>query len=219
MTPVQTAVFDLDGTLGNTLPLIYRAFNAALGPEYGRVLSDAEIRKLFGPPDNYILNRLLPGEPGQAAFERYREVYRRDHAELAHAYEGIQDVIAQLKAAGSRVGVVTGKSRETALFSLKEFGLLDSIEVVYAGDDVERQKPDPEAVLKILNDLGHQSGETGAFIGDSAADVIAGRAAGLRTIAVSWGSPDQDELRASNPDVIVDTMDELAAALGLVAEA
>jgi phosphoglycolate phosphatase-like HAD superfamily hydrolase len=115
--------------------------------------------------------------------------------------------------------VVTGKSRETALFSLKEFGLLDSIEVVYAGDDVERQKPDPEAVLKILNDLGHQSGETGAFIGDSAADVIAGRAAGLRTIAVSWGSPDQDELRASNPDVIVDTMDELAAALGLVAEA
>lgn len=215
MTPVKTAVFDLDGTLGNTLPLIYRAFNAALGPEYGRALSDAEIRKLFGPPDNYILSRLLPGEPGRAAFERYREVYLRDHAELAHAFAGIQDVVARLKAAGARVGVVTGKSRETALFSLEEFGLLDSIEVVYAGDDVERQKPDPEAVIKILRDLDHNPGDTGAFIGDSAADVIAGRAAGLRTIAVSWGSPDQDELRASKPDVIVDTMGELAAALGV----
>jgi HAD superfamily hydrolase (TIGR01549 family) len=215
MPPVQTAVFDLDGTLGNTLPLIYRAFNAALEPEYGRRLSDSEIRKMFGPPDNYILRRLLPGEAGDAAFARYRDVYLRDHAELAHAFEGIQDLIARAKAEGVRIGVVTGKSRETALYSLKEFGLLDAIEVLYAGDDVERQKPDPEAVIKILNDLGHKPGDTGAFIGDSAADVLAGRAAGLRTIAVSWGSPDQEELRAAKPDVIVDSMDELAAALGL----
>lgn len=215
MPPVQTAVFDLDGTLGDTLPLIYRAFNAALRPAYGRELSEPEIRKLFGPPDNHILRRLLPGRAGEEAFQRYREIYMRDHAKFASAFEGIAEVIARVKEAGVRVGVVTGKSRETALFSLEQFGLLDAFAVVYGGDDVEKQKPDPEAVIKILRDLGHLPGDAGVFIGDSAADVIAGRSAGLKTIAVTWGSPDHDELFASQPDVIVDTMDELAAALGV----
>lgn len=211
----KTVIFDLDGTLGDTLPLIYRAFNAALEPEYGRTLSEAEIRTLFGPPDNHILRRLLPGPAGDAAFQRYLDVYVRDHAELAHAFDGIKDLVLRAKTAGYRIGVVTGKSRQTALYSLEAFGLLDAFSTVYGGDDVEKQKPDPEAVVNILRDLGHQPGDPGFFVGDSAADVIAGRAAGLRTVAVTWGSPDHDELFASHPDIVVDTMDELAEALGL----
>ena len=210
-----SVIFDLDGTLGDTLPLIYRAFNAALEPEYGRTLTGAEIRKLFGPPDNHILRRLLPGEAGEAAFQRYLDVYLRDHAEFARAFDGIGEVIDRAKAAGYRIGVVTGKSRQTALFSLEAFGLLDDVAVVYGGDDVEKQKPDPEAVVKILHDLGHKSGDPGFFVGDSAADVVAGRAAGLQTIGVTWGSPDHDELFASDPDVVVNTIDELATALSL----
>ena len=210
-----SVIFDLDGTLGDTLPLIYRAFNAALEPEYGRTLTEAEIRKLFGPPDNHILRRLLPGEAGEAAFQRYLDVYLRDHAEFARAFDGIGEVIDRAKAAGYRIGVVTGKSRQTALFSLEAFGLLDDVAVVYGGDDVEKQKPDPEAVVKILHDLGHDPGDSGFFVGDSAADVVAGRAAGLQTIGVTWGSPDHDELFASDPDVVVNTIDELATALSL----
>jgi len=213
--PTTAVVFDLDGTLGDTLPLIYRAFNAALEPEFGHKLSEAEIRKLFGPPDNHILRRLLPGEAGEAAFQRYLAVYLHDHAELARIFDGIKDVIDRAKAAGFHIGVVTGKSRQTALFSLEAFGLLDDFAVIYGGDDVEKQKPDPEAVIKILADLGWRAGEPGFFVGDSAADVIAGRAAGLRTIGVTWGSPDHEELFAANPDVVVHTMAELAAELGL----
>jgi len=213
--PPTTVIFDLDGTLGDTLPLIYRAFNAALEPEYGRTLSESEVRKLFGPPDNHILRRLLPGPAGDAAVQRYVDIYVREHAELARAFDGINDIVDRARASGFRIGVVTGKSRETALYSLEAFGLRDDFAAIYGGDDVEKQKPDPEAVVKILDDLGHQPGDLGFFVGDSAADVIAGRAAGLRTIAVTWGSPDHDELFASNPDVVVNTTDELAAALGL----
>jgi pyrophosphatase PpaX len=131
------------------------------------------------------------------------------------AFHGLDEVIRGAAEAGMRLGVVTGKSRQTALYTLERIGLLPVFGAVYAGDDVERQKPDPEAVVRILDDLGHDPGTPGAFIGDAAADVIAGRAAGLTTIAVSWGSPDHDDLHAAAPDQIVHSAEELTAALGL----
>lgn len=211
-----TAVFDLDGTIADTLPLIYEAFDAALRPALGRGFSEAEIRALFGPPDNYILRAMLPPDEAEAAFQRFVAVYEREHERLVTAFHGIDAVMQAAAAAGMRLGIVTGKSRRTALFTLQAVQLLPYFGAVYAGDDVERQKPDPEAVIKILADLGHDTGTPGVFIGDSAMDVIAGRAAGLTTIGVLWGSPDHSELFAAKPDLISSTTAELANALGLV---
>lgn len=215
MARFRTAIFDLDGTIADTLPLIYEAFDAALRPSLGRRLEDAEVRALFGPPDNYIIRSIVPEAEQAAAFQRYVDTYEREHDRLVTAFHGLDEVTRRAAAAGVKLGVVTGKSRQTALFTLEEIGLLPIFGAIYAGDDVERQKPDPEAVIKILHDLGHDPAEPGAFIGDSAADVEAGRAAGLTTIAVTWGSPDHDQLMASNPDILVHTPDELITALGL----
>jgi pyrophosphatase PpaX len=215
MSRFQTAIFDLDGTLADTLPLIYEAFDAALRPTLGRRMDDAEIRALFGPPDNYIIRSHVGDDEYEPAFARYVATYEREHDRLVSAFHGIDEVIRRAADAGLKLGVVTGKSRQTALFSLEAVGLLPHFGAIYAGDDVERQKPDPEAVIKILADLSHDPSTPGAFIGDSAADVIAGRAAGLTTIAVTWGSPDHDQLHASNPDIIVNTMPELLSALDL----
>jgi pyrophosphatase PpaX len=215
MARFTTAVFDLDGTIADTLPLIYESFDAALRPELGRRLDDAEVRALFGPPDNHIIRSLVPGDAFDAAFRRYVETYEREHDRLVTAFHGLDEVMRRAAADCVKLGVVTGKSRQTALYTLEAIGLLPAFGAVYAGDDVERQKPDPEAVIKILRDLGHDPATSGAFIGDSAADVEAGRAAGLATIAVTWGSPDHDQLLASKPDVIVNTSDELIDALGL----
>ena len=215
MPRYATAIFDLDGTIADTLPLIYEAFDAAIRPELGRRLSDKEVRALFGPPDNYILRDLFPVDGGAAAFARFLEVYEREHDRLVSAFPGLDEVARRARAAGMKLGVVTGKSRRTALLTLERTGLLPSFGAVYAGDDVEKQKPDPEAVVKILADLGHEPGSRAVFIGDSAMDTIAGRAAGLATIAVTWGSPDHDELFAAKPDVIVNSSDELLEALAL----
>ena len=215
MPRFTTAVFDLDGTLADTLPLIYLAFNEALEPALGRSMSGEEIRSKFGPPDNHIIATMLPGQSGDEAFARYVAAYEREHERLVTAFNGIEKVTRLASEAGMKLGVVTGKSRQTALFTLQAVGLLRYFPVVYAGAAVARPKPGAEAVTKILADLGHDPGTAGAFIGDSAADVIAGRAAGLTTIAATWGSPDHDELFASKPDIVVNTTDELIAALGL----
>lgn len=213
--PYAIAIFDLDGTIGDTLPLIYEAFDAALRPKLNRRLPDHEVRAMFGPPDNAIIRSLISGEEGELAVERYTDVYQRDHDRLATLFPGIEATLEAARQQGMRLALVTGKSRVTALHSLKAFGVLDNFDAIYAGDDVERQKPDPEALLRAMRDLGRRDEENAVIIGDSAADVLAGRAASIATIGVTWGNPDHDELYESRPDLIVHSVPELAEALGL----
>jgi pyrophosphatase PpaX len=215
MPTFQTVIFDLDGTIADTLPLIYEAFNAALEPVAGRRLTEPEIRALFGPPDSRSIRDFAGAAEADAAYARFLAVYEGEHERLAGLHPGMDDLIRACKAAGMNLGVVTGKSRRTALLTLRLIGVLDLIGAVYAGDDVARQKPDPEAIFAILRDLHHAAGAPGAIVGDGHVDVLAGRAAGLTTIAVTWGSPDHADLLAARPDIVCDTTEELAAALGV----
>lgn len=214
--PPDTIIFDLDGTLIDTLPLIYRAFNSALAPELGRTLQPNEIRAMFGPPDNQIIANLI-SDPDRkdAAIDRYVSAYSTDHDEYAIVYDGIPELLAEARARGSRLAVVTGKSRVTAIESLNRTGLAEYFELVLAGDDVEQQKPHPEAVLKALESLGHEPGMTGVIVGDSAADVGAGKQAGLRTIGVYWGVPEHHDLEAAQPDAYASNVNQLRGLLNL----
>ncbi|MCO5221001.1 MAG: HAD-IA family hydrolase [Thermomicrobiales bacterium] len=215
MTPrYSTLIFDLDGTLADTLPLIYEAFNDALSPISGEQLSPEEIRGMFGPPDNYIIRELLDAEHHEAAIERYVATYQRRHRDLVDLFDGMADLLADAQAAGTKLAVVTGKSRSTAIMTLDILGVLGHFQVIYAGDDVERQKPDPMALVLALADLAHDDPASAAMIGDSAADVIAGKSAGVATIGVLWGSPDHTDLLAAGPDLLCATIDDLRTALG-----
>lgn len=216
MTPrYSTLIFDLDGTIADTLPLIYESFNDAFVPVTGQPLSPEEIRGLFGPPDNYVIRNVLDPEHHDAAIERYVATYQRRHRDLVELFEGISDVLADAHGAGIKLAVVTGKSRKTALMTLEILGVLDRFDVIYAGDDVEHQKPDPMALVMALHDLAHDDPAQAAMIGDSAADVIAGKRAGVATIGVLWGVPDHSDLLAAGPDVLCETVTDLRTAVGL----
>jgi phosphoglycolate phosphatase/pyrophosphatase PpaX len=209
-------IFDLDGTLADTLPLIYESFNDAFEPVTGKVLTPEEIRGLFGPPDNYVIRAALDPEHHEAAIERYVATYERRHRDLVALFEGMAELLSELHEQGVKLAVVTGKSRNTALMTLDILGVLDRFDVVYAGDDVERQKPDPMALELALTDLAHDDPGSAAMIGDSAADVIAGKGVGVTTIGVLWGSPDHSDLLAAGPDVVCGSIADLRQALGLV---
>jgi pyrophosphatase PpaX len=211
----QTAIFDFDGTIADTLPLIYEAFDAALSPSLGRSLSQREVRQLFGPTDHEIIRSVLEERHHDDAIAAYVDFYEREHDRLASVFAGMDRLLHQCREAGMKVGIVTGKSRQTAEISLKAVGLDDAYDILVAGEDVERPKPNPEGVITVLAAVGHPPSDPAAFVGDSAADVLAGKAAGVTSIAVTWGSPDHDELRAANPDVVCDTVGDLADALGV----
>lgn len=211
----STLIFDLDGTLADTLPLIYESFNDAFEPVTGKLMTPEEIRGLFGPPDNDVIRTVLDPEHHEAAIGRYVETYERRHRELVELFEGMDQLLADLHEQGVKLAVVTGKSRNTALMSLDILGVRDRFDAVYAGDDVERQKPDPMALTLALSDLAHDDPELAAMIGDSAADVIAGKRAGIATIGVLWGSPDHADLLGAGPDIVCGSIADLREALGL----
>ncbi len=211
----QAAIFDLDGTLADTLPLIYTAFNEAVEPLLGRTLEDAEIRAMFGPPDNAILRSIAAKDQAEQAIVRYISAYNRDHSRLVTLFDGISALLHDAREAGIKLAVVTGKSRITATYSLEQLGIAECFEVVYSGDDVTVQKPDPEALIAALRDLSVRADRAVVMIGDSAADILAGQAAGIATIGVLWGSPDHAALIAAGPDTVCATVDELRSELGL----
>jgi HAD superfamily hydrolase (TIGR01509 family) len=207
------ALFDLDGTLADTLPLIYEAFDAAFIPAIGKSFPPHEIRAMFGPPDTQIIRARVPELAADSAIERYMRHYTDRYDALVSVFPGMAALIRACQDAGMRMGVITGKSRETALITLDRLDLTDAFGVIYAGDDVERQKPDPAALVLALQDLGATDADRAVMIGDAAADVIAGKAIGITTIGVTWGNPDHQELDESRPDYSVSTVAELAGLL------
>ena len=209
MSRFATIVFDFDGTIANTLPLIYQTFNTVLEPRIGRILPDAEIRSHFGPPDQVILGRYVDETEREIAFAEYIELYERDHNEHVYLYDGMYDLLQTCKDEGIRIGIMTGKSRVSANISLRELGIEHFINILVAGDDVVMPKPHSEGVIAAIAQLGHIEAEKGAMVGDSAADIYAGRGAGLYTIGVTWGVPEHDVLRAAKPEVICDRVAEL----------
>lgn len=205
-------LFDLDGTLGDTLELIYHAFNEALGPILGRDVSGDEIRARFGPPDGQILREWVAPGQGDDAVATYIAAYEARHADFVQPFAGIRELLETCVESGARVAVITGKSRVTAVVTLEQLGLMPMVEVLYGGDDVPRQKPDPLALTLALESFGIAP-DSAVMIGDSAADVLAGKAIGAHTIGVLWGSPDHADLYAAGPEMVVDSVSALESLL------
>lgn len=206
----RALLLDVDGTIADTLPHIFEAFRHAIAPWTDRRWSDAEVEATFGPAERACIASMVPDADLDEAERRFFAFYEDGHATGVTLFAGIIALIQRTKALGWKVGIVTGKGRRSAEFTLRELGLWDQIDVLVSNDDVARGKPDPEGILVASQALGMPPDRL-LMVGDMPADVLAGRAAGAATAAVTWAAFRPDELLATAPDFTCGRVEELCA--------
>jgi pyrophosphatase PpaX len=201
------ALFDFDGTLVDTTDLIYQSMRHATGEVLGREISRDVLMANVGQPLPRQME-LLSAEHAEALLDSYRLHNEENHDALIKEFPGVEESLARLKAAGVRVGVVTSKRRFSVDMALKNFpGLGDVVDQWVTMEDTTEHKPRPEPLLKGLELLGNVPREQAAYVGDSPFDVTAAKAAGVESVAVSWGAFSEDALRAAEPDQLVPDLD------------
>lgn len=195
MFVIKAIIFDFDGTLANTLPICYYAFQNIFKSFDNKDLSSEEIKAMFGPSETGIIKENLLNINKEQAIELYYEKYAEHHNALVEPNNEINDLIRYLKGNGIKLGIVTGKAKRSLDISLKALQMENIFDVIITGDDVIKPKPHPEGINKALTLLDVGNNEA-MFIGDSDADIHAGIQANVFTIGVQW-LPDYQTLAFS----------------------
>ena len=205
-------IFDLDGTLLSTLPLIIHCFNEVYNRHLNRTLTPEEIIASFGPTARNLIRTFgsnLSESQVQLAVDDYYECYRKNSAKRILVFPGIPELLEKLHGSGRQLAVVTGVERVLMEHSLKESGLSERFEITVAGDDVRKAKPDPEGVTLALERMELSTRES-IFIGDSPADILAGKAAKVLTAAALWSPEGKGDPTETGPDYKFRSVQELA---------
>jgi pyrophosphatase PpaX len=212
--PVYRAVvFDLDGTVVDSVDLIIVSFQHAIREVLGREVSREEAVAWVGRPLREQMELFSP-EHAEELVEVYREFNHREHDRMLRLYEGVQHLLQGLQQSGVKVGLVTSKSRFTTQMAFDLTGIERYFDATICADEAPGNKPSPAPILACLEQLG--VGVTAAaYVGDSPSDIQAALAAGVAAIAVTWGVFPADKLEAEKPDVLVHTIPELAERLGI----
>jgi pyrophosphatase PpaX len=206
-------LFDLDGTLIDSIELIMRSMRHAFDGYAASSPTDAEWRALIGRPLVDSFREFVPEESDvERLIGRYREYQLEHHDRLVRPYDGIVTVIQGFAAAGHPMALVTSKADWLAVRALLHVGLDSAIPVVVGCDSCTRHKPHPEPVERALA-LLRSAPEDAIFVGDSPHDVESGRAAGVRTIGVAWGAASRDELARAGADLVIHEVEQLPAAV------
>jgi pyrophosphatase PpaX len=186
-------LFDLDGTLVDTVPFILAAVRHAFSTE-PRSPTDREWIEGMGTPLRTQLAQLAASpDRVEPLYQRYRAFWLEHHDAMTRLFPGAGEAVRALKAAGHPIGVVTAKVEAGAERTLRLVGLRDQVDVIVAADTVERSKPDPMPVRHALQRLDRPPGEA-VMIGDSPHDLAAGRGAGTATAGVCWGAASREAL-------------------------
>jgi len=206
-------LFDLDGTLVDTIALILDSARHAFAEHPGRRPTDADWIAGIGKPLRVQIAELAERpEEVEPLLARYREHFWAHHDEMTRAFPGARELLAGLQAAGHPVGVVTAKWVEPAWRSLRLTGLAPHVDAVVGADSIPEHKPDPAPVRLLLRQLDRPP-EEALLVGDSPHDIAAGNAAGVATAAALWGASAGEVLRAARPGHLLGTLDEVTGLL------
>ena len=206
----RAVLFDFDGTLADTIPLIVASYRHALTAPDRQVPHEAVIRNWIGRPLLETLETHRPGE-GALLVDRYREHNLAHHDTLIAVVPAAADLVAELLDRQVPVGVVSSKRADMVRQGMRVTEL-PHVDVVVGLLETTAHKPHPEPLLEGARRLGVDPADC-VYVGDAVVDVQAARAAGMAAVAVTWGAGDEDALRALDPDAVVRDVDDLRTVL------
>jgi pyrophosphatase PpaX len=204
-----TILFDLDGTLIDSIELILNSARFAFEKLGRECPPDQEWLSGVGIPLFTMFRRYARDEKDCAALiAAYREYQVANHDRLVRCYDDVVDTVAHFRGRGHEIGIVTSKSEALALRGLAHVGLARRVDTIVGCDSSSRHKPDPEPVLIALHRLDVFP-EDAVFVGDSVHDVLAGNAAGVRTVAALWGAFRREDLEPGEPTAWLERISDL----------
>ena len=213
----RAILFDLDGTLADTVPLIARHISDTLNA-HGIACTPRDVYPLIGRPIVDAMHELhefaADGERMQAVIVEYRAALHEavNAAGTDLVLPGVRAMLRELRDAGYGVGVVTAKGGPQVEHLLTSTELRDLIDVLVSTDDVDRGKPAPDSALLGLERLGAVAAETW-YVGDAMSDMEMALAAGMRAMGITTGAASREELASAGAEVVVDAADEVTRLL------
>jgi phosphoglycolate phosphatase/pyrophosphatase PpaX len=191
MKKIRAVIFDLDGTLANTLPMCIKAFRASVEPLINRSVSDAEIIATFGPSEEGTIMALAPDfyDTGVANYLKY---YNEFHAMCPDVFDGIKPLLKKLTDNNIRTAMVTGKGKKSADISLEKFGITEYFQLLEAGMPEGPRKP--EGIQMILDKWPDLQKDEVIYVGDAPSDITACRQVGIPIVAAAWAETAEPQL-------------------------
>ena len=205
-------LFDLDGTIVDSGWIILASYRHATTTVLGRDYPDEVLLARVGAGDLEEQMREFDVERSDELARAYREFYAPLHSEL-QAFPGMLELLRRLDEEGRTLGIVSAKRHDIVQLALDALGFGDTLDIVVGSDEAPRGKPHPDQILLALKRLGADPNQT-AYVGDAPFDVAAAKAAGVHAVGVTWGGiHTRERMEGEGPDAVVDTAEELYAAL------
>jgi HAD superfamily hydrolase (TIGR01549 family) len=204
--PVRAVLFDVDGTLLDTTEFIYGGFEHTLATHGHPAAERTAYARVMGKPLDVCYTELAPGCDPVLLCETHR-TWQASNLHLSVPFRETVEVLRTLSDAGLRLAAITSRSRRTSVHTIEQAGLAGYLDLILSAEDVSAIKPDPAPILLALEHLSIPPAAA-LMVGDTDADILAGRAAGVRTIGVTYGFHGSDIL-AYAPDLTIDTLDQL----------
>lgn len=192
-TRPRAVVFDFDGTLFDSLPLVLRALQHALAPYADEAPTMAVFSHLGGPPGSFLPGMVRDPQNVPDAMRRLDE-FHREHSQLMRPFDGVLGMLEALHALHVPAAIWTGRDRESAERLLEINRLTEYFAAVVCGDDLPTHKPDPQGLREIFARLGVAAANA-IYVGDADVDVLAGHACGVPTIFIRHARTVPETLR------------------------
>jgi HAD superfamily hydrolase (TIGR01509 family) len=195
-------MFDMDGTLVSSLPVIYHCENEISRKYLKTSLTLEDVISKFGPPAHRIIRdmaRTLPDAVQSNAVSDYYDCYRTHVLSRGLVFPGIPELLRKIKTSGRRLALFTGVEKVMMEYTLNPFKLSGFFEVLVTADDVQKSKPDPEGINLAMRRIKVDANDS-MYVGDSPADIVAGKRAGVLTGAALWSPENRGDPTTEHPD-------------------